>query len=65
MAKLYKDTIRDSVAGIEKVIDSIEEGLVDIQDITKSIAEENVSDEDNLKLGNIEEIVNKLLYELR
>lgn len=65
MAKPYKDIIRNSFKEIESVIDDIEEGLVDIQDITKSIVEDNVSDEDNSKLGNIEEIVDKLLYELR
>ena len=55
----------NSVLDIEKIFKSIEENLSEIREITQTISEDDVEGELNTKIGEIEEILDKLLYELR
>ena len=65
MSKTYRGIFENSVLDIEKILESIEENLSEIREITQSISEDDVEGEINTKIGEIEEILDKLLYELR
>lgn len=61
----YRSVIDDLCNEVDEIIDNVYSDLEEILRIVKSIPEDEVSEEINGKLGEIEEVADMLLFELK